>query len=530
MRTKSKVTIADVTEAYGPNSMSIIRNLGLIKPRFLYQFSTFCADQKYRTHLKDVNTSARGIYERIFFVKNPDVPLGFAPPPGPEPDAFQALIVYRAQLLRHLRRKAGNLRWPLDRQQFVDRYKGKKRTIYQNALDSLLTEPLHKRDARIKYFVKIEKLDLGSKPDPAPRCIQPRDPRYNLEVGRFLQDIEHLLFKSINAVFGKTVVAKGLNAAERGHQIGLKWSRFRRPVCIMLDASRFDQHVSIAALLFEHSIYNRFWKNTKLAKWLRWQLRTMGFALCDDGFIRYMVDGRRCSGDVNTGMGNIILMCGIVHAYLHELGVVAEFFDDGDDFIIICEQEDLHLFDGFAEFFLRFGFEMERDPDAYQIEHIVFCQCSPVLVDGDYRMVRDPSKVVTKDQYSTNMLPTRASYEYYRRAVSECGLAMAGDLPIYWRFYELMNSGVADARYSKKNADGPRDTYSQMVHLSDRMSVKLKEPSDETRASFAVAFGVSPDDQREIELMITNNKMTWGAIELIDEQLNVPGLDIRRSG
>jgi hypothetical protein len=64
----------------------------------------------------------------------------------------------------------------------------------------------------MKSFTKAEKINFTSKPDPAPRIIQPRDPRYNVEVGRRIAHIEKPLFKALAKMCGHEVVFKGMTA------------------------------------------------------------------------------------------------------------------------------------------------------------------------------------------------------------------------------------------------------------------------------------------------------------------------------
>jgi len=135
-------------------------------------------------------------------------------------------------------------------------YHGRKRAIYQRAYESLLARGISRKDAYVSTFVKAEKINFSAKPDPAPRVIQPRSPRYNLEVGRYLKLFESELVHGFERAFGYNVILKGLNADRVAEQLFLNWSKYSDPVAVGLDASRFDQHVSRAALEYEHSIYN----------------------------------------------------------------------------------------------------------------------------------------------------------------------------------------------------------------------------------------------------------------------------------
>ena len=74
-------------------------------------------------------------------------------------------------------------------------YVGRKRGIYERAYTSLMVRAIGVRDAWVNTFVKAEKVNFDKKTDPAPRVIQPRSPRYNLEVGRYLKLYEKELFR-----------------------------------------------------------------------------------------------------------------------------------------------------------------------------------------------------------------------------------------------------------------------------------------------------------------------------------------------
>jgi len=104
-------------------------------------------------------------------------------------------------------------------------------------------------------FVKYEKTDRTTKEDPVPRVISPRDPKYNIQLGRYLKPIEERIFKALGKMFGHPTVMKGMDTDRTASVLHEKWDHFNNPVAIGLDASRFDQHVSLEALKFEHSVY-----------------------------------------------------------------------------------------------------------------------------------------------------------------------------------------------------------------------------------------------------------------------------------
>ena len=81
-------------------------------------------------------------------------------------------------------------------------YKGPKKAVYERAVLSLYANPVRRRDAESNSFVKREKAKFKK----APRCIQPRDPRYNASIGRYLKPLEHVLYGAVGKITGEGVV------------------------------------------------------------------------------------------------------------------------------------------------------------------------------------------------------------------------------------------------------------------------------------------------------------------------------------
>jgi len=227
-------------------ALTVSRRLGALgHVRRFFQVVGLSLPNNYLVHNSSLNNLARGVLTRVLLVKGK---------PSPKP----AIGIYRERLrfFRDSILKRFSSTTPVDRQTFVEYYKGRRKTLYQRAVDSLLSSSIRPRDALIKAFVKAEFINSDDKPDPDPRVISPRDPRYNVEVGRYLRPIEHRIYSAIEDIFGEPTVLKGYNAQEIGRIFATKWAKYRDPVAIGLDASRFDQHVSVEALKWEHSVYN----------------------------------------------------------------------------------------------------------------------------------------------------------------------------------------------------------------------------------------------------------------------------------
>jgi len=244
---------------------------------------------------RSVGTLATALYGRVLFYDDGNK---IAEPVKCRVNPNRNLGSYRTRLVSCF----GYTPTPLSPQEFVEMYKGRRKTIYQNAKDDLDLTKVERKDSFINPFVKCEKVKLSS----CPRVIQPRNPRYNVSLGVYIKHVEHDIYRAIARVAGQSVVvAKGLNVAQLGEVMSDLWNQVDDCIYVGLDASRFDMHVGVEMLRWEHSVYLELYNNDPvLRRLLSWQLETKGKGWCEDGSVKYHVRGRRASGDMNTGLGN----------------------------------------------------------------------------------------------------------------------------------------------------------------------------------------------------------------------------------
>jgi hypothetical protein len=215
------------------------------------------------------------------------------------------------------------------------------------------------------------------------------------------------------------------------------------------------------------------------------------------------------SGDMNTSLGNVLLMCAMMWSYLRDKGIKYEFVNDGDDCVLIIERCDLWRLIDLQGWFLELGFEMERDEPVDVLEHIVFCQSQPVLAcDGEYKMVRDPRTCLSKDSMTTKFL-REWEYNPYRKNLSDCGIALAGDMPVLGAFYDCLGRGAVR---NDRIAGGDERFFSGLAMASERMHTVLQEPTPASRVSFYIAFGLTPDRQIAIEDEYRTLQLAWQPI------------------
>jgi hypothetical protein len=451
--------------------------------------SGFGPEHNLGVYNNSVDTIERAFIERYFLCKEGD---GFRPALSVRPRAFQLpqLQEFQNVVLMHMPKLPR-----ISRQQVVDTYRGPKRRVYEQAMLSLEVDPLDIRDSRLTSFVKLEKQDVGK----APRVINPRSPRYNLELGRYLKLAEHHYFTAINKTFRSWTshtVIKGLNADRSAEVMREKWDRFDSPVAIGLDATKFDMHVSVAALKYEHLFYKRLFPGDHtLKKLLRWQLVNKGIAYAGDGRVKFTMVGTRSSGDLNTSLGNCLIMCSLIYAYSSYRGVDIELANNGDDCVVILEASDLaHYQVGLTQWFRRRGFAMTVEEPVYEFEQVEFCQTHPVQVSTGWRMVRNLVSCVTKDPMCLITIPNEIVLRKWYHAIGTCGTILTTGVPVLHSMYRVfLRHGTACSTQMMQYV------FRNRSQLQLASGVGVATMSDIARVSFYYAFGITPDVQLAIE-------------------------------
>lgn len=488
------------------NTKVTLRSSGVVKVRTLFRFVGVGVPYVYGCHNNSVKNVVRGLNERVFnSVQNGEL----RPTPQALPGVFEdRLSFFRSALLARL-----PVLLPLSDLEFVSRYSGRRRQVYEQAAKEALLRGVNENDARLKTFVKCEKLNLTLKADPAPRLINPRSPVYNLALGKMIAHCEKPLFKAISGVYGGTTVFKGLNALEQGTELKKIWDEFVDPVAVGLDASRFDQHVGVQALAWEHSNWLRMVPQScrrELSKLLSWQLHNRGVAYCADGKVEYDVHGCRMSGDMNTSSGNCMLMCGLVHAYCRHARVQKfRLANNGDDCVVFMERASLAMFQlGLKAWFLEMGFTMKVEDPVYTFERIEFCQTQPVLTSKGWVMVRNPFVSTGKDLTANCDIRQTKVCLRWMAAVRAGGSALTDGVPVLPQFYSMFRSSQV---YDEGSQQLKPLTTSGFWRLSSGMKNVGSAVTPQARLSFFCAFGILPDEQVSLEARYSSLTLVPGS-------------------
>jgi len=440
----------------------------------------------YVVHNQSVRNLLRAVIERVMYIREGDKLVS-----TPQP------VRFFSKMERVLRKLSWRSHFPpvWSREMVINSYVGdrRKQVRYTNAASSLLENPLTQKDARVDAFGKREKIKRSSsKPDPVPSCIQPRKPRFLLESGRYFKPLETLVYKEMgNRLYGEPCVSKGFNAVDSAELLRRKWDRFHRPVCVGMDASRFDQHVSVDALRWTHQVYKSYFRNDKyFSDMLSWMIENRGVAYARDGSFSYSVRGRRMSGDMDTALGNCLLMCSMVWTYCTEKKIKHQVLNNGDDIVVVMESHDLPTFNtGLVKWFKEMGFTMVVEEPVYNFEEIEFCQCQPVWNGENWVFCRGPNSI-SKDLHCL----VSDDPEVWIRAVGLCGLALNRGVPVLQEVSKWMIRVGRDSNVSSHPG------YScGMIWMAKGLLSKEREVTEEARHSFYLAYGILPDMQREIE-------------------------------
>lgn len=448
----------------------------------------------------------RAVVERVFRVRRQD---GVLVPPPVATGSFDELT---GNVLSTFCPRAPAL--PATVEEVPLLMNGAKQKVYARAVASLDERKVCPRDAHLSSFVKIEASDYTKKVDPVGRLIQPRRPRYNVHLARFFKPHEHRMLRMVDEwnwdrPTKTPVIMKGLDAVGRGKTIVTKFAGFTDGRGVMTDATRFDQHVGVAAVDWEHAMYLNYFSGAstadkvELEELLSWQKHNKGYINCPDGtFIKYDRVAGRMSGDMNTSLGNCLIMSGLLFGLCKKLGIRAEVACDGDDAVTIMESTDVPRFVGALEaHFLSGGFTVQLEGIAECVEEVDFCQSRPVFNGETYVMCRNPLKALSNDMQGTGKWALPRYRDELLSAVGQGGGHLCVGLPIMQQFYTNMRS-VPVADISKwETQSGLKYAAKQIMvrYNRDFSRVPVRPVSSAARLSFNRAYGIPPDRQVSIE-------------------------------
>jgi len=394
------------------------------------------------------------------------------------------------RVARLTRRFYNNKLEPCSYQEIIDGYSGGKKRVYIRALENLKQHGLVRADFAVKMFIKPDKIAAGDISDKAPRAIQYRSPKFNLEFGRFIKPIEHWLYPtlSLGNTTGTRAIVKGLNNRQRAELFIQKANAFTGPLYLQLDHSKFDSTVRVEHLRTTHLKYKRLFNarayhSKTLAKLCSAQIHNRCFS--KNGH-RYTAHGTRMSGDYDTGCGNSVINGDALFGFLHLCGISKyEIMLDGDDSIVIIEQADREKLD--LRHFADLGFETKCEVTA-DINKVEFCRSR--LVRYPYPLfVRDPRRTISSMMLCLKQMPPR-DVKPWLAAVGACELACNNGVPII----SVLANTLANLSETKLFDE---DTKWKMENLAE--NTKVLPISLDARLELFRAWGIELEIQALLE-------------------------------
>lgn len=217
------------------------------------------------------------------------------------------------------------------------------------------------------------------------------------------------------------------------------------------------------------------------------------------------------SGDMNTALGNCVLMIAMCEAARQSLGVQFEIFDDGDDCLLFCEAEDLPLIRRrLPELFLEFGQELKLENETDSLQGIIFCQSRLVELAGGPRMIRDWRKVLSHGTSGVKHWNNPKLVRPMMNAIGHCELALNPGVPILQEYALALIRNGRGERLKWLDVDSGlllRTRYELRAEGNFEKAIYTVDPvpvTAEARRSFEAAFGIDPAEQLAVENILRN--------------------------
>jgi hypothetical protein len=475
----------------------------------LADFSPPCGYSRFED---SITVLIKGIEHRVLYEKVQNVwqPL----PPVNRGVVYGVLQEFRRRMLDGPRFETGRV----STQDFLRRYPARKRRLYQQAADVLRHRRIKASDFQVKAFIKREK--TANARDKDPRIIMPCAYTGLLYWGRFYFAIEGEVYRRLNAVFGgPPSVMKGMNAQRMAEVLVEKVSAFRRPVIVMLDASRHDQHTRGPVIDWEYDLYYEMFDTPtrKLYEYiLPWLKTSSVVASCRDGTVKFRSDQRK-SGFPNTGGGNTLDVLGALFETVRTVPYKAMVGANGDDCFAVTEDRNSdHFVRHFTRLTTLLGWRYRCDAVAHEIEEIEFCQGHPVWTENGYVMTRG-LKGLAKDCIVKKPIRNETEYRRWLRTIGQCGAAISSGVPVMQSLFQAMLRN-SEGYLPFKNDELFRATA--LYQWSKGMKAKKVHVSARARASFAIATGCDIQTQRRLEAEYDGLTVAWCGRRLLGRAIS----------
>lgn len=420
---------------------------------------------------------------------------------------------------------------PQGARDFYRAYSGAKRVMYEQACDSLEKSPVTPKDAKVRMFVKMERTNPYRKVNPDPRIIQARSPRYVASLAKFLKPIEHrfypLVYEGARMPEGR-VCGKGLCQLERARLVDKYFHQIPHCTCLGIDVVRFDRTVLPPKLALEHATYLRCCNHPELQRLLSWQIKNRCYSAKG---LSYNTLGKRMSGDLNTALGNCILMTMfVIYALDVDPYIPYLLLVDGDDCLVFVESKYAKLIRARIQAgFDKLGMELKWECVADRVADIKWCQTRMVNTVLGWNLVRDPLKVLSTTLTGPKFRSSNRGVARLMSDVGMCLLALNQGVPVLQAYaVALMRNAARVSQRPRASLSRRQRSSRQRVLYPGSSSLKYQyemllkrtgrkpgshrpmEITTDARVTFAEAYDISPAQQLCIEEQLRNWDVVFG--------------------
>jgi len=372
------------------------------------------------------------------------------------------------------------------REKVIENTTQSKRERVRNAFRAYDKYGWTPKDAYIRMFIKHEKGgdSFDSPADEAdPRAIQYRSFKHTSLFKQWLMPVEAQIWKMgqdlERSPMVQRIFSKGMNPRNIANNLATAWGTFGDPVADLWDVSRMDAHMGrFVRELIEFPTYRHFMP--EIQAYLECMRKNRAWTKSG---IAYEMEYTMCSGEACTGSGDSIVMAAVLkYVYRdtpHHILVC------GDDSVVVRDRSfkpDLTIFEGAG---LPVKFEQ-----ANTLGEVEFCQRRPVRVAGVWQMVSNPYRLLSRLPVTIKNFKGDALKDWLY-SVGQGELQDNSGVPILQVLcLQLMALG------------GKLREHFLREYLENRRTLRAGGASvveDSTRASFALAWGVSVEQQKRVE-------------------------------
>jgi len=383
---------------------------------------------------------------------------------------------------------------PMSNEAFLSTAVGPQKTAWKRAIDADLR--YRKKWMVYDAFVKVEKYSFNDKKSRIPRLICPPSDHAKVVMGRHIKPIERAMKEIVGPGNRFPFMAKGMSSSELAVRFTDMAGVFRNHVFISIDMSKCDSTIGKELKHIENTFFVNKCAEPDFRKY-------MAVGSSDAMFIRlgqgnkgktFKVPQMRASGTAHTGAGNTLLVYATTRVLLGQ--IKNEVFSNGDDTIIIVEEEDSQSVIDMIESggYSKFGFSVRIEQITRKITDVFWCQCYYTLRHDGPVWIRDHRKVLqtilTNENYAS---PAWLSY-LSTIAMGE-GSTNPGQPIVAPLVRDILSMNVKRKRLPNQNQT-TRRWEAEGCPSVDKLDLVV---TDADRDVFHERYGISPEEQRQIE-------------------------------